>query len=47
MFAVPAGPYLAFVILDVIKKRSNRLDASLFASVNVSVANLVKHGKTL
>ena len=30
LFAVPAGPYLAFVILDVLKKRSNRLDASLF-----------------
>ena len=30
MFAVPAGPYLAFVILDVLKKRSDRLQVSLF-----------------
>ena len=29
MFAVPAGPYLAFVILDVLKKRSDRLQVSL------------------
>ena len=30
LFTVPAGPYLAFAILDVLKKRPNRLDASLY-----------------